>query len=164
MRHLSRYLGWLLAAALVVAPTLPGTAQSTVEPLSAFPQSLLAVRTKAGKVINFKIWTADSPRREQQGLMFVKHLDEHTGMLFLFPENKPVAMWMKNTYIPLDLLFMNPQGKIDFIAVNAQPLSLDNIGPATAEYAVLELNGGATERFGIRVGDTVLHKTFKTAH
>ena len=131
------------------------------EPLSAFPQSLLAIRTGSGKVINFKIWEADNPRREEQGMMFIRSMDEHTGMLFMFPENQPVRMWMKNTFVSLDLLFLNARGKIDYIATDATPESETIIGPETPEFAVLELKGGACEHFGIKVGDAILHKNFK---
>lgn len=152
----------LLAAVLVLAAANAALPQSAApEPLSAFPQSLLAIRTSAGKVINLKIWHADTPKREEQGMMFVREMDEHTGMLFMFPENRPVTMWMKNTYVPLDLLFLNAQGKIDYIAASATPLSEKILGPPTPEYAVLELKGGACEHFGIQVGDQVLHKNFK---
>jgi len=146
---------WILAGAAAA----PARAQY-VEPLSAFPQSLLAVRTVGGKVINFKIWTADTPRREEQGLMFVHQMDEHAGMLFVFPDNQRVSMWMKNTYISLDLLFMNRSGRVDYIAARATPLSEAVIGPPGPEFAVLELNGGAAERLGIKIGDVVLHASF----
>ncbi len=136
-------------------------AQPAVEPLSAFPQSLLAIRTANHNVINFKIWTADTPARDQQGLMFVREMDLHAGMLFVFPKDERVTMWMKNTYIPLDMLFMNRRGVIEYIAANATPFSEAFIGPSTAEYAVLELNGGACDKLGIKVGDTVLHPAFK---
>jgi uncharacterized membrane protein (UPF0127 family) len=138
--------------------------QSGIEPLSAFPQSLLAVRTSGGNIINFKIWTADTPARDQQGLMFQRSMDLHAGMLFVFPKNERVSMWMKNTYIPLDLLFMNQYGVIEYIAVNAKPLSEAIIGPSQPEYAVLELNGGACETLGIKVGDSVIHPSFKARH
>jgi uncharacterized protein len=134
------------------------------EPLSAFPQSLLAVRTHAGSVVNFKVWLADTPQRDEQGLMFVKSMDEHAGMLFTFPDARPVTMWMKNTYIPLDMLFMDAAGRIDYIEANATPLSLAIIGPPRPEHAVLELNGGAAERLGLHVGDTVMHRVFGNAH
>ena len=151
----------LLAAGLLIATSVALPQGAAPEPLSAFPQSLLAIRTSAGKVVNFKIWEADTPKREEQGMMFIREMDEHTGMLFMFPENKPVSMWMKNTYVSLDLLFLNAQGKIDYIAENATPRSEAIIGPRTPEFAVLELKGGACERFGIKVGDKVLHKNFK---
>jgi uncharacterized membrane protein (UPF0127 family) len=151
----------LLAAGLLFAASAALAQSAAPEPLSAFPQSLLAIRTSAGKVVNFKIWEADTPKREEQGMMFIREMDEHTGVLFMFPENKPVSMWMKNTYVSLDLLFMNAQGKIDYIAEKATPKSEAIIGPPTPEFAVLELKGGACERFGIKVGDKVLHKNFK---
>jgi uncharacterized protein len=151
----------LLAAALLIAASAALPQGAAPEPLSAFPQSLLAIRTSSGKVVNFKIWEADTPKREQQGMMFIREMDEHTGMLFMFPENKPVTMWMKNTYVSLDLVFLNAQGKIDYIAANATPKSEAIIGPPTPEFAVLELKGGACESFGIKVGDKVLHKNFE---
>jgi uncharacterized membrane protein (UPF0127 family) len=152
----------LLAAGFLMAATNVALPQGTApEPLSAFPQSLLAIRTDSGKVVNFKIWEADTQKREEQGLMFIREMDEHTGMLFMFPENHPVSMWMKNTYVSLDLLFLNAQGKIDYIAQRATPKSEAIIGPPTPEFAVLELKGGACEQFGIKVGDKVLHKNFK---
>jgi uncharacterized protein len=154
-----KQVGLGLAAALLLVLGI-ARAQQQVEPLSAFPQSLLAVRTAGKSVINFKIWSADTPERDRQGLMFVKSMDLHEGMLFVFPKNERVSMWMENTYIPLDMLFMNRRGVIEYIAANATPLSKAIIGPATPEYAVLELNGGACAQLGIKVGDTVLHKTF----
>jgi uncharacterized membrane protein (UPF0127 family) len=154
------------ARALLVTAFLLGASAAlpqvaAPEPLSAFPQSLLAIRTGSGKVVNFKVWEADTPKREEQGMMFIREMDEHTGMLFMFPENRPVTMWMKNTYVSLDLLFLNAHGKIDYIAAHATPRSETIIGPPTPEFAVLELKGGACENFGIKIGDTVLHKNFK---
>jgi uncharacterized protein len=150
----------VLTAGLLIATSAALPQGAAPEPLSAFPQSLVAIRTSAGKVVDFKIWEADTPKREEQGMMFIRDMDEHTGMLFMFPENKQVIMWMKNTYVSLDLLFLNAQGKIDYIAASATPQSEARIGPPTPEYAVLELKGGACERFGIKVGDKVLHKNF----
>jgi uncharacterized membrane protein (UPF0127 family) len=160
-RKASRVLVTLVMAGCLSSANAAPPQAATAEPLSAFPQSLLAIKTGAGKVINFKIWTADTRQREEQGLMFIHEMDEHAGMLFMFPENQRVTMWMKNTYISLDLLFLNAQGRIDYIAGNATPLSPTIIGPPTPEYAVLELKGGATERLGIRIGDSVLHQNFK---
>ena len=157
-RKISCVLGTLMML-LSANAALPEAAAP--EPLTAFPQSLLAIKSATGKVVNFKIWTADTEQREQQGLMFIRDMDEHAGMLFMFPQNQRVSMWMKNTYISLDLLFLNARGKIDYIAAGATPLSEAIIGPPTPEYAVLELKGGACERLGIKVGDVVLHKNFK---
>lgn len=150
----------LLLMALLCAGGVRAQPAGGMEPLSAFPQSLLSIRTAAGKVINFQIWLADTPRRDQQGLMFVKEMDAHAGMLFLFPGDQPVSMWMKNTYIPLDMLFIDARGRVDFIAANTTPFSTDIISPNRPEYAVLELNGGAAVEYGIAVGDTVIHESF----
>jgi uncharacterized membrane protein (UPF0127 family) len=150
-----------LAAGLLLASGMAMAQSAAPEPLSAFPQSLLAIKTGNGKVVNFKVWEADSPRREEQGLMFIHELDVHAGMLFMFPGNSRVTMWMKNTYIPLDLLFLNARGEIDYIAANATPQSETIIGPPTPEFAVLELKGGACDQFGIKVGDRVMHRNFK---
>jgi uncharacterized protein len=153
---------WVMTALLLLALGF-ARAEPQVEPLSAFPQSLLAVRTAGGAVINFKIWTADTPARDEQGLMFQRSMDLHAGMLFVFPNNERISMWMKNTYIPLDMLFMNQHGIIEYIAANTTPFSETIISPTMPEYAVLELNGGACAQLGIKVGDSVLHSSFKLA-
>lgn len=155
-------IGWVIAcvpAGVVHAQW----ASDEPEPLSAFPQSLLAIRTAAGHVVNFKIWSADNPQREQQGLMFIRELDDHAGMIFEFADNPHPIMWMKNTYISLDLLFIDEHGRIVYIAARATPLSLSLIRSPQPARAVLELKGGACEEFGIHVGDTVVHTIFHNA-
>lgn len=159
--QIGRKISFVLGTLMMLLSANAALPEAAPEPLTAFPQSLLAIKSATGKVVNFKIWTADTEQREQQGLMFIRDMDEHAGMLFMFPQNQPVTMWMKNTYISLDLLFLNARGKIDYIAAGATPLSETIIGPPTPEYAVLELKGGACERLGIKVGDIVLHKNFK---
>ncbi|MEP6546911.1 MAG: DUF192 domain-containing protein [Gammaproteobacteria bacterium] len=156
---------WAAVLACTCALFLGGSAlaqDAALEPLSAFPQSLLSIRTLAGKVVNFKIWQADTPRREEQGLMFVRDMDEHAGMLFVFPGSRSPTMWMKNTYIPLDLLFISEHGRIEYIA-DGKPLSLEVIrSPSPSpSLAVLELKGGACVRLGIKVGDTVAHSSLR---
>jgi uncharacterized membrane protein (UPF0127 family) len=160
MRKSSWVTGVFLCACAVFGGSGAHAEEAAPEPLSAFPQSLLAIRTIAGKVINFKIWTADNPRREEQGLMFVHEMDEHAGMLFVFPGNREPTMWMKNTYISLDLLFINEHGQIEYIASQAKPLSLSIIQSPKPSLAVLELKGGACDLFGIKVGDSVVHPSF----
>ena len=163
-----RKSSWVAQIVLCICAVFAGggayAQNAAPEPLSAFPQSLLAIRTAAGKVVNFKIWTADNPRREQQGLMFVHDMDEHAGMLFLFPGNQQPSMWMKNTYIPLDLLFISAKGRIEYIAARATPLSLSVIESPKPALAVLELKGGACEFLGINTGDSVLHSSFHTVN
>jgi uncharacterized protein len=160
MRKSSWVAALIMCAGAVFGGCSAFAQDAAPEPLSAFPQSLLAIRTTAGKVVNFKIWNADNPRREEQGLMFVREMDEHAGMLFLFPGNRQPTMWMKNTYISLDLLFINEHGRIEYIAAQAKPLSLSIIESPKPSLAVLELKGGASELLGIKVGDSVVHPAF----
>jgi uncharacterized membrane protein (UPF0127 family) len=136
---------------------------ATPEPLTAFPQSLLAIRTRSGNVLNFKVWTADRPSRQEQGLMFVRDMDDHAGMLFVFPSDQHLSMWMKNTYLSLDMLFIDAHGRISAIVANAAPLSLDIISPPGNARAVLELKGGISRTLGIQTGDTVIHPSFHNA-
>ena len=85
------------------------------------------------------------------------------GMLFDFQKPRPVFMWMENTYIPLDMLFIRDTGEIVYIAENTVPQSLDTIGVNEPILGVLELAGGTAKRLGIRVGDKVFHRIFKNA-
>ena len=92
--------------------------------------------------------------------MFVTHLPIEEGMLF--PEDKPriMTMWMKNTLIPLDMLFIDTHGKILCLLQNTQPESLETLSCDKPVKAVLEIGGGEARRRGIKVGDTVVHATF----
>ncbi len=155
------YAGWLLS--LTLASGMTRADDPVPEPLSAFPQSVLAVRTAAGRVINFKIWTADNPGRQEQGLMYVRDLDERAGMLFVFSTTERVSMWMKNTYLPLDMLFIDDKGRITYIAARATPFSLDTITAPLPTHEVLELKGGICEQLGINVGDIVVQQIQKRA-
>lgn len=157
--------GWRWALAICAVSAFVGRTAwtqeaSSPEPLSAFPQSFLAIRTATGKVLNFQIWTADTPRRGAQGLMFVREMDDHAGMLFVFPDDRRISMWMKNTYLPLDMLFVAADGRINTIVARTKPLSLDVISPPAPAHAVLELKGGIAEQMGINVGDVLVHPSF----
>jgi uncharacterized membrane protein (UPF0127 family) len=149
---------WIAAllAVLVAALLPPGIATADTEPLFQFPQSTASIHTAAGHDVKFRIWTADRPNRQEQGLMFVRDMDDHAGMLFVFQGSQQITMWMKNTYLSLDMLFLDEQGRIDFIAPRTKPLSLDLIQAPRPVTAVLELKGGITERLGIHIGDKVL--------
>jgi uncharacterized membrane protein (UPF0127 family) len=102
---------------------------------------------------HFDVWIADTPARQTQGLMFVRDLPAARGMLFLEPETRPAAFWMKNTYIELDMLFIGPDHRIVKIAARTPPLSLATINSDVPVIAVLEIKGGEAQRRGIRVGD-----------
>jgi uncharacterized protein len=105
----------------------------------------------------FTVEIAGTPEEFQRGLMFVRHMEPDKGMLFLFDRTAIHSFWMKNTYISLDIIFIGPNGRIVDIAPRTEPLSEESISPPTPVSAVLEINGGLSEKLGIRAGDTVRH-------
>jgi len=116
-----------------------------------------------GDATMFTVEIADTEELRERGLMFRQRLPADRGMLFASGEPRTVAMWMKNTYIPLDMLFVRADGTIAYIAENTVPKSLDTIGISEPVLAVLELAAGTVKRLGIRAGDTVYHRMFKNA-
>ncbi|MGE6699235.1 DUF192 domain-containing protein [Hyphomonas sp. NPDC076900] len=108
----------------------------------------------------FTVEMAVTPEEIQQGLMFRQELAPDAGMLFDFGMTRQASMWMKNTLIPLDMLFILEDGRVIAIARNAQPGSLRSIGPGVAVRAVLEIPGGRAKELGIEPGDTVVHPLF----
>ena len=108
----------------------------------------------------FTVEIADEPEEITTGLMNRKSMDADAGMLFDFGQPREAAMWMKNTLIPLDMLFMDPNGKIIAIAREMVPGSLRTISPGVPVKSVLELNGGRAAELGIEPGDEVVHPIF----
>lgn len=106
---------------------------------------------------------AADQKQKALGLMFRTELADNKGMLFPYDEAREISMWMRNTYIPLDMLFIRPDGVIHRIEVRAEPLSERIISSGGPVSAVLELAGGATERLGIKAGDRVRHSSFSNA-
>ncbi len=127
----------------------------------AFQSSTLEIVT-GDKSHFFTIEIAETPEQQSQGLMFRTSLDEDKGMLFLFAQRPNIRMWMKHTYIPLDMLFMDKTGKIIYIAHDTTPESTTPIGPESgiATAAVLEIAGGVSKKLGIVEGDIVKHTYF----
>jgi uncharacterized membrane protein (UPF0127 family) len=93
--------------------------------------------------------------------MFRRSMPADRGMLFDFGKVQPISMWMQNTYIPLDMLFIRSDGTIARVAENAEPLSTRSIPSGEPVLAVLELNGGTARRLGIKAGDRVEHPLFR---
>lgn len=128
--------------------------------LSDLPQGRLSILTPDARQHPFQIWIAANDAHREQGLMFVKSLPANTGMLFIFDRPKKIQMWMKNTLIPLDMMFIDADGRIDSIAVNTTPQSLRIIESSNEVLGVLEVAGGTTTRLGIQVGAIVQHPFF----
>lgn len=142
---------WFLLCAIVLAAGLCA-AQEILQDLDEFPRTVVEIHSGA-KRHRFDVWVADTPARQAQGLMFVRELAADRGMLFVHEKPRMASMWMKNTYIELDMLFAGADGRIVHIAERARPHSLDTIGTDVPVAAVLEIRGGEVERRGIRVGD-----------
>ena len=116
-----------------------------------------------GDAFMFTVEIADTDASRERGLMYRQRLPEGHGMLFDFDEPRPVAMWMKNTYIPLDMLFIRDDGTIAYIAENTVPKSLDTIGITEPVKAVLELPAGTAKKKEIHSGHVVYHRIFNNA-
>jgi len=143
-----RRMVFILAAFLIsVGPVRPAEMQT------------LEIATKTG-VHAFSVEIADNDADRARGLMFRKTLPEGQGMLFDFHQEQPVDFWMKNTYIPLDMLFIRDDGRILRIAENTTPLSTQIVSSGGPVRAVLEVIGGTARKFGIAPGDRVAYRIF----
>ena len=146
------------AAAPASAASTPGAAEGMADK-EGFPHSALEIRSASGRQW-FNIRIADTEPRRELGLMYVTNLPYDQGMLF--PEDEPqvMSMWMKNTYIPLDMLFIDTHGRIVCVVANAKPESEQILTCDKPAKAVLEIGGGEAARRGIKVGDEVIHAVF----
>ncbi len=99
------------------------------------------------------LWIAVTDEQRGQGLMYVRELGEHEGMLFVSPQPAILSMWMRNTYVPLDMLFIGSDGLVSSIAEKTEPLSEKRVLSKEPVLAVLELNAGFAERHRIKAGD-----------
>ena len=119
----------------------------------------LSIVTASG-VHAFKVEIAASEAARETGLMHRRYLPADRGMLFEFDREAPVSFWMKNTYIPLDMIFIARNGSVTRVAADAEPLSEALVPSGGPCAAVLELNGGTAARIELKVGDKVRHRFF----
>ncbi len=126
------------------------------------PQDLaVTIKTQEGKRYLFDVELALTPKAQEKGLMNRESLPQTTGMLFVFNSNEPRTFWMKDTLIPLDIIFIRQDGIIDHIHSMAKPLDRSFVTSQHAAWAVLEINGGLCDKLGIREGDMVYHPVFR---
>lgn len=147
----------LIAACATTMPLRAQEAQRALD-LASFPRTTLEIAHHGGDHgarSSFQVWVADTPERAEQGLMFVSDLPESMGMVFPVQPPRVENMWMKNTYIELDMLFIDEHGRITKIIQRAVPLSLQTLSSDTPVAAVLELKGGEAAKLGLQNGDTV---------
>ena len=153
-----RAVGVRLWAALALAMFI--TAACRAPALAAGLESLQITTASGTHAYEVEI-AADTPSRER-GLMNRRFMPADQGMLFEFERDAPVSFWMKNTYIPLDMIFISRTGVVMSVAADAEPLSERVIPSGAPCAAVLELNGGVAAAMGLKVGDKVRHPFFKS--
>jgi uncharacterized membrane protein (UPF0127 family) len=155
-----KYFSWLVITVFILilpAPLfVPGA-----EAQETFNWEDLVVVTKAGGRHPFRVEIADTPSKHSQGLQGRESLSPGAGMLFDFKSPQSVFFWMKNTLVPLDMIFIGANGLIINIARQTTPLSLAVIPSAEPARAVLEILGGQAGRLGIVKGDRVAHRIFE---
>ncbi|MFS8037955.1 DUF192 domain-containing protein [Xanthobacter sp. AM11] len=151
-------LALLLAPAGLAPVALAQAPAQAAGPAAAL--EALEIATARG-VVTFEVEVARTDEQRTNGLMYRKSLAEQSGMLFDFKVDQPVYMWMKNTYIPLDMLFIRADGSIARIAAMTTPHSTQTISSGEPVRAVLEIAGGAARRLGIQAGDKVAHPVFQ---
>jgi len=125
-----------------------------------FPRDMIYVESKL-KIYDFDVELALDDSQRSYGLMFRNSLPKMSGMLFIYDSKRNLSMWMKNTFISLDILFLDEDGTIINIAKSTEPRSLSIINSKHEAKAVLELNGGLTNELEIMVGDRIIHSSFK---
>lgn len=115
----------------------------------AFRQSVLIISASDYACVRFDIYIAENYAQRRRGLMFVRSMPETTGMLFIYEEDAFLSMYMKNTFIPLDMLFVRADGTISSIAYNTEPQSLQSVAALEPVRYVLELNAGVADKYSI---------------
>ena len=148
----------LLGAPLMLAPV----AARAQDPEIKLQRSSLVIATH-GRDIKFEVELALNDTERARGLMFRKQLGPYEGMLFDFYQETPVSFWMKNTLIPLDMVFIAADGTVRHVHANAVPMSTETIPSEHPVRGVLEINGGSARLLGIKPGDKVKHPIFGNA-
>ena len=124
-------------------------------------ETLKLITARGAQVIDIEV--TETPAEKAQGLMFRTRLPDSGGMLFFYETPQEITMWMRNTYIPLDMVFIRADGIVHRIEARTEPLSENIVASKGDVTACLELAGGAAERLGLKPGDRVEHRYFKPA-
>ena len=140
---------------LIIFLFLSGQSFTVVDLDRDLKKSSLIVSTSKKTCYLLSIWIAHSIKEKARGLMYVRNMPEQSGMLFVYTESDQRSMWMKNTYIPLDIIFIKNSETISSIARDTEPLSLKNIRSTEPVNYVLEINAGMTKKMGIVPNDKV---------
>ena len=154
----------VLMGSLLVLACSPGAAEPSAarEPLITWQTSRLTIRTSSGEHA-FTVEIADDDARRERGLMYRMTMAPDAGMIFDYGAERQVAMWMKNTILSLDMVFIRSDGTVFSVSRNAVPYSEAIIRSGGPVQAVLELNAGTADRIALKPGDVVRHAMFGTA-
>ncbi|WP_342149444.1 DUF192 domain-containing protein [Methylorubrum sp. SB2] len=150
----------LACLAALAVPLSSARAEEPSVVVEQAPTEPLAIVTKDGRRA-FKVEVMRNDAQRAKGLMYRRTMAADHGMLFDFERPMPVNMWMKNTYLPLDMVFIRSDGSIARIAADTEPLSTQIIPSGEPVLSVLELNAGTAAKLGIRAGDRVEHPLFR---
>lgn len=150
---------FLIAVVLVAAPMVYTQAQTQAQTPEATLEQLEIVTASGTHRFSVEVMRTDEQRA--RGLMHRRFMPEDRGMLFDFKREEPVSMWMKNTYLSLDMVFIDKTGRVVNVAENTEPLSERIIPSAAPVLAVLEVNAGTARRIGLKAGDHLRHSLFK---
>lgn len=145
-----------IAATLLMVALGAESRADPVRPLSSFPREKIAIETHSARRHLLEAWRADTPATRAQGLMFVREMRKDQAMIFVYQPPQLVGMWMKNTLIPLDMLFVDDAGCVVMVHEHAVPGSLDSIQAEVPVALVVELVAGTAKALGIAPRDRVL--------
>jgi uncharacterized membrane protein (UPF0127 family) len=152
-----------LLLVLLLLPFAAAAQPGVNQPQPRLAEEALAIVTRDGTRHAFRVEMAIDPQQQMVGLMFREQVGPEEGMLFDWGAPRESAMWMRNTLVPLDMLFITADGRVHRIAERTVPHSLASIESRGPVRATLELAGGTAERLGIRVGDRVHQRIFGNA-
>ncbi|MEN3167424.1 DUF192 domain-containing protein [Gluconobacter sp. OJB] len=156
-----RTLSFVLLAALGLSAGVARAEDPIMQAQARLPTESLTITTRDGQKHVFTVELAKTYRQQEVGEMFRKNLPENEGMLFMWPAPQVSDMWMRNTLVPLDIVFIDSTNHIHAIAENAVPLSEAILRSDGVVANTLELAGGVTAKLGIRVGDVVSSSALK---
>jgi uncharacterized membrane protein (UPF0127 family) len=148
-----------IVAILGIGLLLSGQSRQNDDLDAAFDKAILVISAGEHACYAFDIYLALDRKQQMRGLMHVRHMPEFTGMLFVYRDANIHSMWMKNTFIPLDMLFIRADGTVSSVETDTVPQSLKSVSSIEPVNFVLELNAGVTERLHINTDSIVYFPT-----
>ena len=133
----------------------------TLDDLQGLEKGSVTITLDSNEIIEFEVLIAESNKDRRQGLMHIEFMQEDQGMLFVFNPPRKVSMWMRNTPMTLDILFVDRDGKIINIEENTTPFSIKALSSGGTIHWVLEIKGGLSKKSGIKTGDDLLYRSIE---